>query len=123
MILLPVLFADSSLGGSKYDGQSRQEAKIGRLVLIFWDYTFFFNCFQKFRGKQRENLDFCQSKMLEIHNIKSDSAFCRDNHTVSIGRMPFFVDSTLKEIISQIDLYLVSLSSKTYVFEDKMTKY
>ena len=30
---------------------------------------------------------------------------------------------TLKEIISQIDLYLVKLSSKTYVFEDKMTKY
>ena len=29
----------------------------------------------------------------------------------------------LKEIISQIDSYLVSMSSKTYVFEDKMTKY
>ena len=28
-----------------------------------------------------------------------------------------------KEIISQTDLYLVSLSSKTYVFEDKLTKY
>ena len=33
------------------------------------------------------------------------------------------VRSALKEIMSQIDLYLVSLSSKTYVFEDKMTKY
>ena len=31
--------------------------------------------------------------------------------------------ATLKEIISQPDWYLVSLSSKTYVFEDKMTKY
>ena len=30
---------------------------------------------------------------------------------------------TLKEITSQTDLYLVSLSSKTNVFEDKMTKY
>ena len=28
---------------------------------------------------------------------------------------------TLKKKTSQIDLYLVSLSSKTYVFEDKMT--
>ena len=27
----------------------------------------------------------------------------------------------LKEIISQSDLYLVNLSSKTYVFEDKLT--
>ena len=27
------------------------------------------------------------------------------------------------KIISQIDLYSVSLSSKTYVFEDKMTRY
>ena len=31
--------------------------------------------------------------------------------------------AALKEIISQTDYYLVSLSSKTYVFEDKMTKY
>ena len=29
----------------------------------------------------------------------------------------------LKEIISQSDLYLVILFSKTYVFEDKTTKY
>ena len=28
-----------------------------------------------------------------------------------------------REIISQTDLYLVNLSSKTYGFEDKMTKY
>ena len=27
------------------------------------------------------------------------------------------------EIVSQTDKYLVKLSSKTYVFEDKMTKY
>ena len=31
--------------------------------------------------------------------------------------------STQKEITIQIDLYLVSLSSKTYVFEDKLIKY
>ena len=30
---------------------------------------------------------------------------------------------SLKEIISRVDKYLVSLSSKTYVFEDKVTKY
>ena len=30
---------------------------------------------------------------------------------------------TLKEITSQSDSYLVILSSKTYVFEDKLTKY
>ena len=29
---------------------------------------------------------------------------------------------TLKEIISQFDYYLVKSSSKTYVFEDKLTK-
>ena len=29
----------------------------------------------------------------------------------------------LKGIISQTDKYLVNSSSKTYVFEDKMTKY
>ena len=31
--------------------------------------------------------------------------------------------SIQKERNSQTDLYLVILSSKTYVFEDKMTKY
>ena len=36
---------------------------------------------------------------------------------------PCKVVSALKEIFSQADEYLVSLSSKTYVFEDKMTKY
>ena len=30
---------------------------------------------------------------------------------------------TLKEIINQTDLYLIILSSKTYIFEDKMTQY
>ena len=30
---------------------------------------------------------------------------------------------TLEEIINQTDKCLVSLCSKTYVFEDKMTKY
>ena len=34
-----------------------------------------------------------------------------------------FVVPTQKEKISQTDLYLVILSSKTYVFEDEMTKY
>ena len=32
-------------------------------------------------------------------------------------------NTALKEIISQADRHLVSLSSNTYVFEDKMTKY
>ena len=31
------------------------------------------------------------------------------------------LSSKLKEIISQTDLYIVSLSSKTYIFEDKTT--
>ena len=34
-----------------------------------------------------------------------------------------YIQFTLKEINSQTDLYIVSLSSKTYVFEDKLTKY
>ena len=38
-------------------------------------------------------------------------------------RRDFECGGTQKEITSQTDLYLVSLSSKTYVFEDKMTKY
>ena len=32
-------------------------------------------------------------------------------------------ECTQKEITSQTDLYLVNLSSKTYVFEDKLTKF
>ena len=39
----------------------------------------------------------------------------------SCEKLPFGLRA-LKEISSQIDKYLVSLSSKTYVFEDKMTK-
>ena len=35
----------------------------------------------------------------------------------------FFVCNCTGNINSQIDQYLVSLSSKTYVFEDKLTKY
>ena len=31
--------------------------------------------------------------------------------------------NTQKEITSQTDLYLLNLSSKTYVFEEKLTKY
>ena len=31
--------------------------------------------------------------------------------------------TSMKETISQTDLYLVNLSSKTYVFEDKLTTY
>ena len=34
-----------------------------------------------------------------------------------------FVAGTQKEITNQSDLYLVILSSKTYVFEYKLTKY
>ena len=37
--------------------------------------------------------------------------------------LPLHGDISLKEIISQIDQYLASLSSKTYSFEDKMTEY
>ena len=37
--------------------------------------------------------------------------------------LKFLISYTLKEIISQTDLYLFILSSKTYVFEDKMIKY
>ena len=38
--------------------------------------------------------------------------------------VPFCTDTDAqKEITSQTDLYLVNLSSKTYVFEDKLTKY
>ena len=33
------------------------------------------------------------------------------------------VSTTPKEIISNTNLYLVKLSSRTYVFEDKMTEY
>ena len=33
------------------------------------------------------------------------------------------LNPSLKEIISQTDLYLVILSLKTHVFEDKLTKY
>ena len=36
---------------------------------------------------------------------------------------PESVPISLKEIISQSDFYLVNLSSKTYVFEDELTKY
>ena len=36
---------------------------------------------------------------------------------------PYQYDSTPNEITSQTDLYLVILSSKTYVFEDKLIKY
>ena len=38
----------------------------------------------------------------------------------------WYMLAALKEVIGligQIDRYLVSLSSKTYVFEDEMTKY
>ena len=39
----------------------------------------------------------------------------------SLNNFGYFI-FTLKEINSQTDYYLVRLSSKTYVFEDKMTK-
>ena len=42
----------------------------------------------------------------------------------SVPEESLLIYFTLKlKIISQIDEYLVSLSSKTYVFEDKMTKF
>ena len=42
--------------------------------------------------------------------------------SLSLSVFPSTVPS-LKEIISQTNQYLVGLSSKTFVFEDKMTKY
>ena len=41
----------------------------------------------------------------------------------SYSRQYLLVKPTLKEITSQTDQYLVILSSKTYVFEDKMTTF
>ena len=43
------------------------------------------------------------------------------NKRVELKFSRFVLPGTLKEIFSQTDLYLVSLSSK-HVFEDKMTK-
>ena len=58
--------------------------------------------------------------------VKSTDFFCRvTTYLFTIYLVKFQNFSTLKEIIrlSQTGLYLVSLSSKTYVFEDKLTKY
>ena len=57
------------------------------------------------QGKQLLSLFFC------VH-VSIASA-----QTITIG------SKSCTEITSQIDKYLVILSSKTYVFEDKMTKY
>ena len=54
--------------------------------------------------------------------VCSSLSIVRTN-TGSSHREAFKRCHTLKEITSQTDKYLVSLSSKTYVFEDKMTKY
>ena len=40
-----------------------------------------------------------------------------------VGKHQIQVCTTQKEIVSQTDQYLVILSSKIYVFEDKLTKY
>ena len=56
----------------------------------------------------------CPGSKMWIHSHvrrNVETSLCRDAST------------TLKEIISQTDKYLVKLSSKMYVFEDKMTKY
>ena len=47
------------------------------------------------------------------------SKICKQRNIIII----ICVSATLKEMINQDDKYLVSLSSKTYVFEDKLTKY
>ena len=47
----------------------------------------------------------------EAYNIKSTLVQC------------YYFESIMKDIISQIDYNLVSLSSKTHAFEDNMTKY
>ena len=47
-----------------------------------------------------------------------------DNYTsVDKTISMFSTGQALKEITNQTDQYLVNLSSKTYVFEDKMNKY
>ena len=62
---------------------------------------------------------------------------CSNAYDRILGRQPYFIEGTgkridvrptpvvtaLKETTSQTDYYLVNLSSKTYVFEDKLTKY
>ena len=42
-------------------------------------------------------------------------------HSYAVPKMQWA--STKEEITSQTDLYVVILSSKTYVFEDNLTKY
>ena len=54
--------------------------------------------------------------------------FPRTQYSIQIIMSPFrlvFIKycTTQKEITRQTDLYLVILSSKTYVFEDNLTKY
>ena len=43
--------------------------------------------------------------------------------TYESGALPIALrgPATLKELINQNDYYIISLSSKTYVFEDKLT--
>ena len=48
---------------------------------------------------------------------------CKPLRTLLKRVVQVSVSGTLKEIISQTAQYLVILSSKTHVFEDKMTKY
>ena len=61
-----------------------------------------------------------------LHN--TNLLHATSKHTLLVTKMLHDLRVTLKEIVSQTDnyltdYYLVSLSSKAYVFEDKMTKY
>ena len=54
---------------------------------------------------------------------KGKDVICLFYLFIFIACNAFIIRRSLKDIISQTDLYLVNLSSKTFVFEDKMTKY
>ena len=61
-------------------------------------------------------LNSAEHDILNAHKYKDIKVFCIFQTQIS------FQQTTLKGIISQTDYYLVSLSSKTYVFEYKLTK-
>ena len=53
----------------------------------------------------------------------SDPALSQRWYNVdTLNQTVWLLQSTMREMISQTDLYLVILSSKTYVYEDRMTK-
>ena len=70
------------------------------------------------RNKQESNR-IADSGSLYLFALK---LFITSNLAVA-DLLPYRVLITQKEITSQTDKHLVNLSSKTYVFEDKLTKY